>query len=224
MDKKPTLAILGGSGDLGGGLARRWAKAGYPLVIGSRDPTKAAQVADEIRTAAGGSTVTGATNAAAAAAADIIVLAVPNESHDAMVATIRDAARGKIVVDTTVPLAPPKVSTVNLPPTGSIGKATQDALGPEVRVVAAFHNVAADHLRHDHGIDCDVLVFGNDAQAREAVVRLAADAGLKGWHAGVIANAVVGEALTSVLIFINRRYKIDGAGVRITGTPQPGAA
>lgn len=220
MEQRPTLAILGGSGALGGGLARRWARAGYQLVIGSRDPAKAETVAAEIRTASGSTAITGASNVGAVEKADIIVLAVPNESHGAMLVAIKDRVQGKIVVDTTVPLAPPKVSTVNLPPSGSVGRATQEFLGPDVRVVAAFHNVAADHLHDDHAIDCDVLVFGNDANAREAVIRLAADAGLAAWHAGPIANAVVGEALTSVLIFLNRRYKIDGAGIRITGMPQ----
>jgi hypothetical protein len=128
--------------------------------------------------------------------------------------------QGKIVVDVTVPLVPPKVRTVQLPEGGSCAGAAQDQLGEDVRVVSAFQNVAAAHLADiGHTIDCDVLVCGNDPEARETVVGLAADAGMKAWHAGVIANSAVAEALTSALIFMNGRYKIDGAGIRITGTP-----
>jgi NADPH-dependent F420 reductase len=115
---------------------------------------------------------------------------------------------------------PPKVRTVHLPPEGSAAKAAQTFLGEDVRVVSAFQNVAATHLQDlSHDIDCDILVCGNDPDAREQVVQLATDAGMKAWHAGQIANSVVAEALTSALIFMNNRYKIDGAGIRITGTP-----
>jgi NADPH-dependent F420 reductase len=132
--------------------------------------------------------------------------------------------QGKILVDTTVPLMPPKVMRVQLPAGGCAARLAQDALGENVRVVSAFQNVAAAHLQSAdaHLDDCDVLVTGNDADAREAIVKLAEEIGFKAWHAGSIDNSAVAEALTSVLIFMNKRYGIPGAGIRITGTPTKG--
>jgi 8-hydroxy-5-deazaflavin:NADPH oxidoreductase len=128
--------------------------------------------------------------------------------------------QGKVLIDATAPLRPPKVATVQLPPEGSAAKAAQDFLGAGVRVVSAFQDVAAHKLAElDREIDCDVLVTGNDQEAREQVIRLVEAAGLRGWHAGPIENSAAAEALTSILIAINRRYKIDGAGIRITGVP-----
>jgi NADPH-dependent F420 reductase len=137
-----------------------------------------------------------------------------------MLEVMKPHVAGKLVIDVTVPLQPPRVRTVHLPPSGSAAQATQAALGEDVRVVSAFQNVAADHLADlDHEIDCDVLVCGNDVDSRSQVVELAEAAGMKAWHAGQLANSVVAEALTSVLIFMNNRYGIPGAGIRITGTP-----
>jgi hypothetical protein len=162
----------------------------------------------------------GLENPAAAAAAEIVVLTVPFASHRATVESVKSESQGKIFVDVTVPLVPPKVMRVQLPAEGSAGQAAQAILGDGVQVVSAFQNVAADHLEDlAHAIDCDVLVSGNSLEARAAVVRLAEAAGMRAWHAGPIDNAAVAEALTSVLIFMNRRYGIDGAGVRITGEP-----
>jgi NADPH-dependent F420 reductase len=124
---------------------------------------------------------------------------------------------GKIVVDTTVPLVPPKVMRVQLPPEGSAAVRAQRLLGGGVTVVSAFHNVAAHKLATDEDIDCDVLVFGDDKAARAKVVSLANQAGLRGLHGGMLANSAAAEALTSVLIFINKTYSVDGAGIRITG-------
>jgi hypothetical protein len=218
---KPSVAVIGGTGDLGSGLAWQLLKAGYRVVIGSRAADRAEQAAAQLRARRGGGEVEGRANAAAAAAADIVILAVPFASHAATLAMIRDAVQGKILVDSTVPLVPPKVMRVQLPPQDSAAKAAQDFLGDGVRVVSAFQNVAAAHLSADdgHHADCDVLVCGNDPDAREVVVRMATDLGMRAWHAGSIDNSVVAEALTSVLIFINKRYRIDGAGVRITGAP-----
>jgi NADPH-dependent F420 reductase len=130
--------------------------------------------------------------------------------------------QGKILIDATVPLMPPKVSVVQLPPEGSAVGAIQELVGKDVRVVSAFQNVSAQHLADlAHDVDCDVLVCGNDRDACEVVIALAADMGLRGLYAGVLANSVAAEALTSVLIAINRRYKVPGgAGIRITGIPQ----
>lgn len=220
-DPKPTLAILGGSGDLGGGLAFRWARAGYPIIIGSRSADKAEQAATELAAKGLAGKVRGLDNAAAAQAGDIVVLTVPFANQAPTLEAIKAAVQGKILVDVTVPLVPPRVGTVQLPAGGSAGQIAQATLGEGVRVVSAFQNVAAAHLEDpEHDPDCDVLVCGNDADACAAVLALVAAAGMKGWHAGPIANSVVAEALTSVLITLNRRYKIPGAGFRITGSPQ----
>ncbi len=220
-DDKKTIAILGGTGALGAGLAMRWARAGHAIVIGSRRLEGAEQAAADFNAKAGLSTIRGLENPAAAAAAEIVVLTVPYAHHAGMLEAVRAEVQGKIFVDVTVPLVPPKVRTVQLPPEGSAAKAAQDYLGDEVRVVSAFQNVAADHLSDlDHAIDCDVLVCGNDKAARQVVVDLCGPLGLKGWHAGRIDNSAAAEALTSILIFLNGTYKIDGAGIRITGDPQ----
>ena len=148
-------------------------------------------------------------------------MAVPYASHAATLASIKPNLSGKIYVDVTVPLMPPKVRTVQLPEGGSVAKNVQTELGEDVRVVSAFQNVAATHLNDlDHSIDCDVFVCGNDKAARGTVIKLAEDADMKAWHAGRIDNSAVAEALTSVLIFINGAYKIDGAGIKILGDPQ----
>ena len=218
---KRHIAVIGGTGALGGGLALRWAEAGHKIVIGSRAAEKAVDAAAEIQSLTGNESVTGDSNRAAAAAADIVVLTVPFAHHRRSLSEIKEAVQGKLVVDTTVPLVPPKVARVQLSDEWPVARTTQQSLGENVKVVSAFHNVAAAHLRDGIGSDeGDVLVFGNDKDAREVVVGLAQDLSLKAWHAGSIDNSVVGEALTSVLIFLNKQYKIDGAGIRITGTTE----
>lgn len=219
-ENKKTLAILGGTGDLGTGLARRWAKAGHRVLIGSRSAESGARAAAALKESVPGADADGMDNAAAAAGGEIVVLTVPYANHQPMLEVAREHVQGKIFVDVTVPLMPPKVRTVHLPEAGSAAKAAQIFLGEDVRVVSAFQNIAATHLQDlEHAIDCDVLVCGNDPEARETVVKLSEDAGMKAWHAGRIENSVVAEALTSTLIFMNARYKIDGAGIRITGEP-----
>ena len=219
-DKNPILTFIGGTGDLGSGLAWRFARAGYPVIIGSRQTEKATQAAAEMIKRSP-LDVRGMDNVAAASAGDIVFMTVPFASHEATLLSITAAVQGKIFVDSTVPLMPPKIMRVQLPAGGCVAKQTQEALGENVRVVSAFQNVAAAHLLDDgaHLDDCDVLVTGNDADAREVVVRLAAKIGFKAWHAGSIDNSAVAEALTSVLIFMNKRYGIAGAGIHITGTP-----
>jgi len=219
--QKITVAVLGGTGKEGKGLALRWAVKGHEVVIGSRSAERAQATADEIRARAGGSAkVRGADNVAAAQAASVVVLAVPFSAQAATADEVAVQLAGKVLIDVTVPLVPPKVDRVQLPDGGSAVQALQTRLGAGVKVVSAFQNVSAGHLWElDHVIDCDVLVCGDDADAREIAVRLAEDAGMKAWHAGVLANSVAAEALTSVLIAINKRYKIPGSGLRITGTP-----
>ena len=218
MSERPTIGIIGGTGDLGSGLAKRWAAAGYDVIIGSRSREKAEAAAREPAEGGPGS-LRGDDNLGAARSGDVIVLAVPYASHNATLEELRDAVRGKIVVDAAVPLVPPKVSTVQLPPEGSAAQIAQALLGDEVRVVSAFHNVGAAKLQSGGSVDCDVLVFGNSKEAREAVMKLADAAGTRGIDGGVLANSAAAEALTSILIGINRRYKVDGAGIRITGLP-----
>lgn len=218
-----TIAIVGGTGALGYGLTLRWARAGFPVVIGSRDESKAIDAAAKANELLALDSVRGADNVAAATSAEIVVLTVPFSHHATTLAALHSAVQGKIVIDVTVPLRPPQVRTVQLPEGGSVAKITQATLGDGVRVVSAFQNVAAAHLKDlDHAIDCDVLVCGNDADAREQVIALAEAAGMTGWHAGRIDNSAIAEALTSGLIFINGKYNIDGAGIRITGKPRAG--
>jgi hypothetical protein len=219
-EKKWKIAVIGGTGELGSGLALRWALAGHGVILGSRAQDSADRAVVKLKERAPACDISGLENGPAAAAAAIVVLTVPYANHAPMLEAIKEGCQGKIMIDVTVPLQPPKVRTVHLPAAGSASKEAQEYLGDDVRVVSAFQNIAADHLQDlDHEIDCDILVCGNDPQAREAAVGLASDAGMKAWHAGRIDNSVVSEALTSVLIFINNRYKIGGAGIRITGEP-----
>jgi len=217
----PTLAIIGGTGDLGTGLARRWAQAGYPIIIGSRTAERAEAAVTDLRNVlkergCAQVSVEALDNVAAAAKADIVVITVPFGHQADTLASIRAAVQGKIVVDVTVPLVPPKVARVQMPAKGSAGKIAQDVLGENVRVVSAFQNVAAQHLQADHALECDVLVCGNDKDAREEVVTLVTAAGMRGFHAGSIDNSVAAEAMTSLLIFINKQYQCH-SGIRITG-------
>ena len=214
---RPTLAIIGGTGTLGSGLARRLAAAGYAIVVGSRSAEKAVEAARALSLPAGSERPRGASNAEAAKIASIVIVTVPWASQAPILDEIAPHVAGKLVVDTTVPLVPPRVARVQLPPEHSAALAAQKRLGPGVRLVAAFHNVAAHKLQTDEAIDCDVLIFGDDPGDREVVLGLAKAAGLRGVHAGPLANSVAAEALTSVLIGINRSYKVDGAGIRITG-------
>jgi 8-hydroxy-5-deazaflavin:NADPH oxidoreductase len=156
-------------------------------------------------------------NADAAAAGDVVIVTVPFAAQEATLAEIAPYVSGKIVVDTTVPLMPPKVMRVQLPPEGSAAVRAQNMLGEGVTVVSAFHSVAAHKLITDNDIECDVLVFSDDMAARGVVVELANAAGLRGLHGGALVNSVAAEALTSVLIFLNKTYSVDGAGIRITG-------
>jgi len=213
-----TIAVLGGAGKEGSGLALRWAHVGHKVIIGSRSAERAAEAAQEINDILGREAASGAANLAAAEAAEIVVLAVPFSAQRALAEEVRGALAGKILIDVTVPLVPPKVSRVQLPGGGSAVEAIQTMLGADVRVVSAFQNISAHHLKHlDAEIDCDVLVCSDDKDAADLVVGLSKQIGLGAWNAGVLANSVVSEALTSVLIALNMRYKVPGSGIRITG-------
>lgn len=214
------LSIIGGTGALGKGLARRWAAAGYKVIIGSREALKAEAEAAALRAALPKADIEGADNVAAAEKGDIVVLTVPFANHQDTLAQVRSAVSGKIVIDTTVPLVRPKVMTVQIPANGSAAVSAQIALGETVKVVSAFQNVSAEKLQADEPIACDVLVCSNDKDARAAVVKLIEAIGLRGIEAGPLANSIAAEALTSILIGINARYKAKGAGICITGMPE----
>jgi NADPH-dependent F420 reductase len=220
-DNLPVIAILGGTGDLGTGLARRWAQAGYQVIIGSRTLDKAQAAADDLRRVMGDRGVAAVRvqaqdNVSAAQQANIVVLTVPFSHQASTLQSVREALQGKILIDVTVPLVPPKVARVQLPPQGSAGQIAQELLGEGVRVVSAFQNVAAHHLQEGHGLECDVLVCGDSKDARAEVIKLVEAAGMRGFHAGSIANAAAVEAMTSLLIFINKQYSCH-AGIRLTG-------
>ena len=218
---RSAVAVIGGTGHLGGALARRWAQAGLAVTIGSRDAERARTAAEALGKETG-TEVHGRSNREAAAAADVVLVAVPFASQADVLEDIREQVQGRIVIDATVPLVPPRVMRVQLPPEGCAAQRAQSLLGDGVQVVAAFHNVAAHRLAADEDVDCDVLVFGDKRDARAQVVELAEAAGLRGIHAGALVNSAAAEALTSVLIFINKHYGVDGAGVRITGELQHG--
>lgn len=220
-EKLPVIAILGGTGDLGTGLARRWAQAGYEVIIGSRTQDKAEAAAADLKKimeerGVASVNVRAADNLAAAQAADIVAMTVPFSHQRSTLEAVRDALQGKILIDVTVPLVPPKVARVQLPAEGSAGQIAQALLGENIRVVSAFQNVAAHHLQEGQGLDCDVLVCSDSKDARAEVIKLVEAAGMRGFHAGSIANAAAVEAMTSLLIFINKQYDCH-AGIRLTG-------
>jgi 8-hydroxy-5-deazaflavin:NADPH oxidoreductase len=213
-----TIAVLGGTGKEGKGLAYRWAKAGYRLLIGSRYSEKAVTAASEImELLEGESSVVGTTNQEAAEQADIIVITVPYSGHRELLESVKDALNGKLVIDTTVPLVPPKVSKVQMPAAGSAAQEAKEILGENVEVVSAFQNVSYEHLLDDEDVECDVLVTGSSKKARQEALTLVEAAGLTGWDAGPIENSVVVEGLTSVLINVNKQYGSTHAGIKITG-------
>jgi NADPH-dependent F420 reductase len=204
------IAVIGGTGALGKGIARRLVKAGHEVTIGSRSAEKAQVTAEEL------GAFGYAANADAAAGKDIVIVTVPHSSQGDTLKLIKDAIGDAVLVDTTVPLVPPKVMRVQLPAPGSAAMQAREHLGPDVRLVSAFHNVSAHHLDSDHAIDCDVLVFSDDVEARRTVIELCPGIGLRGLSGGALCNSAAAEALTSILIYMNKTYKADGAGIRFT--------
>ena len=214
---KETVAILGGTGDLGTGLAIRWSKAGHKIVIGSRTLEKAQAAVAALHEISPETPAEAMENFDAAKAGEIVVLTVPAEHQESTLSSVKENLMGKILIDVTVPLVPPKVGTVQLPPEGSAGKRAQELLGEEVMVVSAFQNIAAHLLKEDVQIECDVLVTGNKKAARQRVIEMIESAGMVGWHAGPIDNAAAAEALTSILIQINRSGIVSHSGIKIIG-------
>mgnify|MGYP001617594533 FL=1 len=211
------IAIVGGTGKEGQGLGMGWARAGQEVLVGSRVLERAQRVAEAINAAVGRAAATGMLNQDAAAAGEIVVLTVPYDAHAETLQDIRESVRGKILVDVTVPLDPEKPRRLRIPLGGSATEETQALLGPETRVVAAFQNISHTHLAHGETNACDILVCGDDADARQDVIKLAGLLGLRALDVGPARNARVVEGLTVLLMEINRRYKARGAGIRITG-------
>jgi NADPH-dependent F420 reductase len=213
-----SIGIIGGTGKEGKGLAYRWARAGYRIFIGSRSPEKAQAAAAEVMGMLDGhGIVEGTGNDSAARQSDILVLTVPYAAHTETLQGLRESAQGKLLVDVTVPLVPPKLNKVQMPAAGSAAQEARQILGEGVQVATAFQNVSYEHLLGDHEVDCDVLVTGSSPEARSETLRLVEAAGLIGWDAGPIENSVVVEGMTSVLIAINKKYGSTHAGIRITG-------
>ena len=213
-----TIGVLGGTGKEGKGLAYRWAKAGYQILIGSRSSEKAVSAAAEIiELLEGEGSVVGMDNSEAAQRANIVVLTVPFAAHRDTLENVKEYLKGKLLIDVTAPLVPPKVSKVQMPPAGSAAQEAKEIVGEGVEVVAAFQNISHEHLLGDGDVDCDVLVTGTSKDARHEAIKLVEAAGLVGWDAGPIENSVVVEGLTSVLININKQYGSTHSGIRITG-------
>lgn len=214
------IGVVGGTGREGHGLSQRWALAGHEVFVGSRDPERARVKASELSRDTG-KALTGGSNEEAAQFGEVVVLCVPYTAHAATLESLRAALQGRVLVDITVPLQPPKVRVVHVPAGGSAAAEGQALLGDQVKVVAALHHVSSAHLGEPgHGIECDVLVCSNDAAALERVIGLIKDLGLRAYDAGPLANAVALESLTPVLLHLNKRYKAEGAGIRFTGLPE----
>lgn len=213
------LAIIGGTGTQGTALAVRFARAGVSVIIGSRDAQRGQAAADALNTRLNGGTVSGASNREAARLADVVLLSVPRDGMRPILEDIREAGQGKIVINIASALSPERKSQAKPPPAGSITAEVQQFFGETTKVVAAFQNISPEKLEGDAPIDSDVLVCGGDRAARETVITLIGQTGLRALDAGTLANAVAVETLTAVLIAVNIKYKIKGAGIRITGLP-----
>jgi NADPH-dependent F420 reductase len=211
------VAILGGTGKEGAGLASRWAEAGHAIIIGSRDAERARTKAAELRRATGKDDITGASNAEAARLGAVVVVALPAQGLAGTLPEVRDGCRGKVVISTVVPLTFGGGRLFTPPAAGSSAEEAQ-ALLPEANVVAAFHHIAAHELSAtEHALDCDLLLCGGDAAAKQVVVDLAKSMGLRSIDVGPLTNAGPLEAITAVLATINRRYKLKNSGIKITG-------
>ena len=213
-----TIAVVGGTGKEGKGLALRWSRAGYRVIVGSRSAEKAVATALEIEhMLEGKSTTMGMSNQAAASQANVVALTVPYAAHRETLESIREALVGKLLIDATVPLVPGKLSKAQMPAAGSAAQEAQEILGSGFEIAAAFHNISHEHLLQDRAVDCDVLVTGTSKESRDLALRLVSAAGLKGWDAGALENSAVTEGLASVLIHMNKTYGSKHAGIRITG-------
>jgi len=211
------IAILGGTGKEGAGLATRWARVGHSIIIGSRDAERAKTKAAKLREATHKLPIMGESNAEAARLGAVVVIALPAQGLAATLPEVREGCRDKVVVSTVVPLTfgGPRLHTP--PPAGSSAEEAQ-ALLPEAKVVAAFQHIAAHELAEaDHPIECDLLLCGADAAAKETVAELGRSMGLRPIDVGALSNAGPLEGITAILATINRRYKLKNSGFKITG-------
>jgi NADPH-dependent F420 reductase len=213
------IAILGGTGREGKGLAYRWARTGYPIIIGSRNPSKAIDTADELNLKTSFEiNIQGMSNEQAAKECQIAVLTIPYSAHESTLELIKEFLHGKLLIDVTVPLNPSSVTRIHMPTAGSAAQEACLILGNSVQLAAAFHNLSYENLMADNGSDiCEILVTGTSEDARKITLELVKNAGFVGWDAGPIENSVVLEGLTSILIGINRKYGSKNAGIRISG-------
>lgn len=214
------IAIIGGTGKEGSGIAVRWANQGHDVAIGSRDAERAQARADELSQEYA-LTIRGGANEDIVGDAELVVLSVPYSAHASTLQGLRERLAEKKLLDITVPLAPPKVREVNLPEGGAAALEAQAILGPNAQVGAAFHHVSSQHLLDlSHTIETDVLVVADDLAFRKELMELVRQTSARAINAGVLKNAVALESLTPVLIHINGAYKAPGAGIRITGLPE----
>ncbi len=215
------IAILGGTGEQGPGLALRWAQAGEEVIIGSRQKEKGEKVAIELNQELGKELLRGTDNVTAAAAAEVVVLTVPYSAHVSTLESVKEQLQGKIFVDVSVPLDPENARRVIMPSAGSAAEEAQQVLGPEVKVVGALQNVSAHVLRDlDAAIDCDVLVCGSDKDARATVMQLIERLRIHAIDVGPLEAARQIEPITALLIRLNIRHKVHSAGIRLTGLPK----
>ena len=214
-NNKNTIAILGGTGALGSALAKKWAQNGYTVIIGSRKREKAEATAIELNKEKGSELIIGLDLIEASKICNLAVLAVPYSSHQKTLDVVKNHLIGKIIIDTTVPLQG-NVTKVTLPNQGSAALEAQIFLGDEVKVVSALQNIGSHLIGSNKKIDAEVLVTGNDREAVKLVIELINDLGLTSWDAGCIENSAAAEALTSILIFINKRHKLKSSGIKIT--------
>jgi 8-hydroxy-5-deazaflavin:NADPH oxidoreductase len=218
------IAVIGGTGPAGTGLAVRWARTGESVIIGSRDAARAQQTAETIRKRAGANAqISGMENSAACAASDLLVLTVPFEGQAALLKQLKPAIRpGSVLIDATVPLAASvggRASRTIGVWQGSAAQQTTELVPKGVSVAAAFHNVSADILNSDEDVDCDVIVCSDDPNATQIAMELAAKiAGVRAIDGGKLENARIVEQITALLIGLNIRHKGHG-GIRITGLP-----
>jgi 8-hydroxy-5-deazaflavin:NADPH oxidoreductase len=216
-----SLAVIGGTGSEGSAIAARFAKAGVRVLIGSRDAMKAQNTANIINTKFGSKNVEGYSNRDAAAKADVVLLSIPYDGMKPILEDLKAAVKGKIVINIASSLDPERKSRAKLNPKGSITAEVQEFFGEDAKVVAAFQNISPEQLeKFDSKIETDVLVCGGDKEAREAVVAMIRKTGIEAFDAGVLANAVVVETMTAVLIYINIKYKMKGAGISLVGVPR----
>ncbi|MBI4587277.1 MAG: NADPH-dependent F420 reductase [Candidatus Rokubacteria bacterium] len=211
------IAILGGTGPEGAGLGLRWARVGHEIIIGSREAGRAKAKAAELAARAAGAPILGMSNPDAAMTAAVVVLALPAQGLAATLPQVKEACRGKPVVSTVVPLTFSGSRLFTPPPIGSAAEEIQALLGPEAKVVAAFHHIAAHELGSEHPIDCDLLLCGDDPEAKATVTELGKSLGLRVVDVGPLANAGPVEGITALLVTINRRHRIKNSGIRITG-------